>query len=126
VIERVETIESGANANVSVVTMGVHTGTHVDAPDHFLNDGVYVDQLPLEVLVGRAYVLHLPDVDVINAAILEQSDIPPRTRRILFKTRNSCYWSEGEPKFQENFVALSEDAAEFLVSRNVRLIGIDY
>jgi arylformamidase len=94
VIERVETIEGGANANVSVVTMGVHTGTHVDAPDHFLNDGVMVDQLPLEVLVGRAYVLFLPDVDVIDAAILEKSDIPPRTRRILFKTRNSYYWSE--------------------------------
>jgi arylformamidase len=125
-LERVETIDSGANANVSVVKMGVHTGTHVDAPDHFLNDGVTVDQLPIDVLVGRAYVLSLPDVDLIDAAILEQSDIPPRTRRILFKTRNSDLWADGELKFQENFVALSEDGAKFLVDRNVKLIGVDY
>jgi arylformamidase len=126
VIERVETIDGGGNANVSVVKMGVHTGTHVDAPDHFLNDGITVDQLPLDLLVGRAYVLHLPDVDIVDAKVLEQADIPPRTRRILFKTRNSDYWARGESKFQENFVALSEDAAEFLVNRNVRLIGVDY
>jgi arylformamidase len=126
VIERVETIDGGGNANVSVVKMGVHTGTHVDAPDHFLNDGISVDQLPLDVLVGRAYVLHLPDVDLIDAATLEQADIPPRTRRILFKTRNSNYWAGGVSTFQEDFVALSEDAAEFLVDRNVKLIGVDY
>jgi arylformamidase len=126
VIERVETIDGGGNANVSVVKMGVHTGTHVDAPDHFLNDGVTVERLSLDILVGRVYVLHLPDVDLIDAATLVQADIPPRTRRILFKTRNSDYWAEGECKFQEDFVGLSEDAAEFLVNRNVKLIGVDY
>lgn len=126
VIERVETIKGGDNANVSVVKLSVHTGTHVDAPDHFLDDGNSVDQLSLDVLVGRAYVLHLPDIDLIDAAVLEQSEIPPRTRRVLFKTRNSDYWANRESKFQKDFVALSEGAAEFLVNRNVRLIGVDY
>lgn len=126
VLERVETIKGGDNANVSVVKLSVHMGTHVDAPDHFLDGGNTVDLLPLDVLVGRAYVLHLPDVDLIDAAVLEKSEIPPRTRRVLFKTRNSEHWAKRESKFQEDYVALSEDAAEFLVNRNVRLIGVDY
>jgi len=125
-IKRVHSIDNGDNANVSSVKMGVHTGTHVDAPDHFLNNGVTVDQLSLDVLVGRAYVLNLPEVDLIDAAVLEKADIPPRTRRILFKTRNSEYWASGVSKFQEDFVGVSEDAAEFLVNRNVKLIGVDY
>ena len=88
-IERVRKIEDGSNANVSRVDMGVHTGTHVDAPFHFLQDGITVDQIDLSLLTGRAYVLHLPDVDVITAPVLENAQIPPRTRRVLFKTRNS-------------------------------------
>lgn len=125
-IERVEKIEDGSNANVSRVDMGVHTGTHVDAPYHFLQDGITVDQLNLSLLTGRAYVLHLPDVDVITAAILEEAQIPPRTRRVLFKTRNSELWAEGESDFQSDFVGLSEDGAEYLVRRGVKLVGMDY
>ena len=81
-IVRVEKIEEGSNANVSRVDMGVHTGTHVDAPFHFLQDGITVDQLDLSLLAGRAYVLHLPDVDVITADVLEAAQIPPRTQSI--------------------------------------------
>lgn len=125
-IERVEKIEDGSNANVSRVDMGVHTGTHVDAPYHFLQDGITVDQLNLSLLTGRAYVLHLPDIDVITAAVLEEAQIPPRTRRVLFKTRNSELWAGGETDFQTNFVGLSEDGAEYLVRRGVKLVGMDY
>ena len=125
-IERVEKIEHGSNANVSRVDMGVHTGTHVDAPYHFLQDGVTVDQLNLSLLTGRAYVLHLPDVDIITAAVLEEAQIPPRTRRVLFKTSNSDLWAEGESDFQSDFVGLSEDGAEYLVRRGVKLVGMDY
>jgi arylformamidase len=125
-IERVEKIEEGSNANVTRLDMGVHTGTHVDAPYHFLQDGVTVDQLNLSLLTGRAYVLNLPDVDVITAAVLEEAQIPPRTRRVLFKTRNSEFWADGETDFQTDFVGLSEDGAEYLVRRGVKLVGMDY
>ena len=101
-------------------------GTHVDAPDHFLGNGQTVESLPLSILCGRAYVLNLPEIDLITANILQNADIPPRTRRILFKTRNSVYWSDKDLKFQTDFVALSPDGAEYLVSRRVKLVGIDY
>ena len=92
-IKRTSSIASGDNANVSEVSMSCHTGTHVDAPDHFLNNGVTVENLSLDLLVGRAYVLHLPEVELITASILMDAEIPPRTRRLLFKTRNSDLWS---------------------------------
>jgi arylformamidase len=75
---------------------------------------------------GRAYVLHLPEVDVITAEVLEKAQIPPRTRRVLFRTRNSNYWSTKQSAFQEDFVGLSEDGAEYLVRRGVKLVGMDY
>ncbi|UCD99950.1 MAG: cyclase family protein [Chloroflexota bacterium] len=126
VLERVEKIEDGSNANVSRVDMGVHTGTHVDAPYHFLKEGISVDQINLDLLTGRAYVLHLPDVDVITAEVLESAHIPPRTRRVLFKTRNSDFWGQSEQDFRDDFVGISEDGAEYLVKRGVKLVGVDY
>lgn len=126
VLERVGKIENGDNANVSRVNMGVHTGTHVDAPYHFLPEGKTVDQLSLNLLTGRAYVLHLPEVERITAAVLEEAQIPPRTRRLLFKTRNSQYWAEPANGFHSNFVGITADGAEALVKRGVKLVGVDY
>ena len=125
-LERVSKIEEGANANVSRVCMGVHTGTHVDAPYHFLPEGASVEQLDLSQLTGRAYVLHLPDADRISAAVLEGAGIPPRTRRVLFKTRNSRLWAEDASGFHSDFVGITADAAEYLVRRGVKLVGVDY
>ena len=125
-IQRISSIASGDTANVSQMTMSCHTGTHVDAPDHFLNNGKTTEGLSLDLLVGRAYVLNLPDVSVITASVLMRAEIPPRTRRLLFKTRNSEYWAKGNNEFHTDFVGLSVDAAELLVDRNVRLVGIDY
>ncbi len=66
--------------------MGVHTGTHVDAPFHFIDDGKTVENLDIDMLTGRAYVLHLPDeVDLITKEIIENSSIPPRTKRVLLR-----------------------------------------
>jgi len=126
IMERTSSIDSGGSANVSQISMSCHTGTHVDAPDHFLNNGKTVESLSLDLLVGRAYVLHLPDVNMITASVLMEADIPPRTRRLLFKTRNSDLWANGKKEFQQDFVGLSVDAAELLVDRNVKLVGIDY
>jgi arylformamidase len=123
---RASEIESGHDANVSHIAMSVHTGTHVDAPYHFLSQGNTVEHLPLNYLTGRAYVLHLPDVSLITADVLDNSDIPTRTRRVLLKTRNSTFWSRGEKNFQTDFVGISADGAEYLVNRGIKLIGVDY
>ena len=125
-MKRLSSIASGDNANVSQISMSCHTGTHVDAPDHFLNNGKTVENLSLDLLIGRAYVLYLPDVNLITASVLMDADIPPRTRRLLFKTRNSDFWANGNKEFQTDFVGISVDAAELLVDRNVKVVGIDY
>lgn len=119
-------IEEGAESNVTRLNMGVHTGTHIDAPLHFLQGGARVDELPLKTLTGRVYVLHLPDVDLVTAEVLKRSEIPPRTRRIILKTRNSDYWREQVAGFQTDFVGVSADGAQYLVDRGVKLIGVDY
>jgi arylformamidase len=126
VLERVEKMETGADSNVTRMAMSAHTGTHIDAPYHFILDGISVDQVPVDVLTGRAYVLHLPDVDLITAAALEAASIPPRTRRVLFRTRNSDCWTRQESHFRTDYVALSADGADYLVSRGVKLVGVDY
>ncbi len=127
-MQRISKIEEGASANVTQISMTVHAGTHIDAPYHFLGgEAATVEQLPLNLLTGRAYVLHLKDeVNLITADILQKSEIPPRTRRILFRTRNSHLWETSQTEFQTNFVALSPDGAQFLIDRGVKLVGIDY
>ncbi len=127
VLERVGKMEEGSDSNVTHLSMSAHTGTHVDAPYHFMGgDSLTVDRLPLKLLTGRAYALHLPDVDLITAGVLEKAEIPPRTRRLLFKTRNSSYWSKSALPFQTQFVAISPDGAQHLVDRGIKLVGIDY
>ncbi len=125
-MERFDKIEAGDNTNTTRIEMSVHTGTHVDAPYHFINHGKGVDQLSLKILTGRVYVLHLPKVSVVNRATLEKAEIPPRTRRLLIRTKNSDYWAKGINEFQTDFVGLTADAAEYLVKRGVKLVGVDY
>ncbi len=119
-------IADGESANVTHISMCVHAGTHIDAPLHFLVEGNAVDELDLRLLMGRAFVLHLPDADLITADVLRQAEIPPRTRRLLFKTRNSEWWAAGHTAFRDDYVALSADAAEYLVGRGVKVVGVDY
>jgi len=126
-LERISKIEQGEAFNVTHINMGAHVGTHVDAPFHVLGDQATIDQLPLNLLTGRAYVLHLTDdVDLITAELLINAEIPPRTRRLLFRTRNSGLWTQGLKEFQTDYVGLAPDAAEYLVNRSVKLVGIDY
>lgn len=126
-LERVSRISEGADFNVSRFAMSAHSGTHVDAPNHIMGgDSLTVDELDLKTLTGRVYVLHLPDVDIITAAVLEDAEIPPRTRRILFKTRNSNSWAKQASIFDQDFVAVSKDAAQYLVDKGVKLVGVDY
>lgn len=120
-------MDEGADANVTRISAAVHLGTHVDAPHHFLNDGRTVEGLSLEVLTGPCYVLQLPDgVDAITAEVLERSEITSDMKRILFGTSNSHLWAQGEKEFQTDFVAITEDGAEWLVEHGVQLVGVDY
>lgn len=124
---RKEKIEEGGMANNSNISMGVHTGTHVDSPYHFIPDGFKVDQIPLDTLVGLVDVFELPDrVKVIDAAIIKSLSFTPEVKRVLFKTRNSKIWSTSPEYFHEDFVGISADGAKELVERDVRLVGIDY
>jgi arylformamidase len=127
VLEQVSSMDAGAHANVSRLSCGVHTGTHVDAPHHFLNDHRTVESLALDILVGPARVVQIADeVDVVTADVLEKAAIPSRTLRLLLKTRNSQLWERGEKAFDEKFVGVSADGAEWLVQHGVKLVGIDY
>ncbi|MCX6054693.1 MAG: cyclase family protein [Chloroflexi bacterium] len=126
-IVRVSKIEEGANANVSSIRMGAHTGTHVDAPYHFVPDGSGVEQMPLEVLVGPVQVVEIPEsVRTLDAEELSKVHFLENIERVLFKTNNSNYWGEEGSNFQKQFVGITLDGAEFLVQKKIRLIGIDY
>jgi len=127
VLEQVESMEQGADANVSHLSAGVHVGTHVDAPHHFLNDGRTVDELPLDVLTGPCYVTQLPDgIEAITAEALDGLSLPSDATRILFGTSNSRLWSGGVTEFREDFVAVMEDGASWLVEHGIQLVGVDY
>ena len=124
-MERVASLEAGDTANLTRLDFGVHTGTHVDAPRHFLVDGSGAESLPLEALIGPCVVADATDVESrIDAAAVERLRLSPGTERVLLKTRNSDLWA-GE-SFTENFVSLSGDGAGALVEAGIRLVGIDY
>ncbi len=127
-LERVSKMEDGADANVTHMSLGVHTGTHVDAPFHFMGgDTDTVESLALDILNGPTTVVFLPDVDVdITVDDLQAADIPNGTTRLLLKTSNSNWWAAGNNTFQEDFLALDEQAAEWLVEHGVKLVGVDY
>lgn len=127
VLNRRTKIEEGAHANVSFLSLGAHTGTHVDAPFHFIADGSKVDEMPLEVLIGPSQVVEVPDaVKVINAEVLAGLKIADEPKRILFKTSNSHYWDLDTDEFQTGFVGIDLSASEELVKRGMILVGIDY
>jgi arylformamidase len=124
-LERVLSIPQGETANVSNLELGVHTGTHVDAPLHFFEGGAAVEDLPLEPLIGDAVVVDASAaVDAVDAAVVEGCDIPDGATRVLFRTRNRHLWARDE--FTHDFVRLDGGGARALVARGVRLVGIDY
>jgi arylformamidase len=126
-ITRAQDQARGDTATVSDLHMGVHTATHVDAPIHFVPGGTGTHTLDLTVLVGPALVVAVPPAaPAITAAVLDGLPIPPGTERVLFQTRNSALWQEEHPRFHQDFVAVAEDGAEWLVARGVRLVGVDY
>ena len=125
-IELVRTMDvaKGDPATVSRLSLGVHSGTHVDAPVHFVAGGGGVDAIPLDRLLGEARVVEVSEGPSIGVAQLRVVD-PRPGERLLFKTRNSarCWKSD---RFLPDFVHLSVEAAALLAERQVRTVGIDY
>ncbi|GAB2527044.1 cyclase family protein [Spirosoma aerophilum] len=120
-----QTIGPDVDANVSRLDMDVHTGTHLDAPLHFVADGEDTSSLSLSTLLGTCRVVLIPDTDTITRSLLEQHVGAEVPRRLLLRTDNSLIRWEEQP-FRESFTALAADAAEWLVDNQVELIGIDY
>src|SRR5262249_54957609 len=117
-------ISQGDLVNLLHISMGVHTATHMDAPHHILNNGVTMDQVPLDMCIGPARVLAFPDtVRRIDRQALSRMDLQGVTR-VLLKTTNSARW--GSPHFDEQFVALTADGAQHLVDHGIGFVGIDY
>jgi len=123
-IERTLNIELGDVANVSKLSMGAHTGTHMDAPLHFFQKGKGIHTMPLSVAMGQARVIEILDPESIKPEELSPHQIQ-RGERILFKTRNSprCWQTDD---FVEDFVYISQEAARYLAAQQVQTVGIDY
>ena len=122
-IRPIKALCNGDSCNLSRMTFGSHTGTHVDAPAHFVEGGRTLSEIPLEHFVGPATVFEIPSARSIGSSHLETLDWTG-VERVLFKTDNSAHWNDG--RFHEEFVYLEPEAGEFLVRRGVRLVGIDY
>ena len=115
----------GDGANVSKISMGSHTGTHMDAPRHFFENGKGIDTLPFDATIGRARVIAIDDVVSIKPEELEPHNIQSG-ERILFKTRNSVDQRLASDTFYEEFVYISHEAASYLAERGARTVGVDY
>lgn len=116
-------LERGEVVNLTAMEMCVHTGTHFDAPWHFLDQGARSDQVPLENFLGPALVVEIPEVRSIGRAELERFPLDG-VRRLLLKTRNSVLLHD--TVFHQDFTYLTKDGAEYLLARGTRLVAIDY
>lgn len=113
----------GDSSNVSVLNFGAHTGTHVDAPAHFIEGARRIDALSLDVLIGPARVIRVADqVSEIGAEFVRSCGLQS-VERVLFRTRNSGFWNQG---FRKDFTHLLPEAAQILVDQGIKLVGTDY
>ncbi len=119
-------LDQGDMCTVTRLDMSAHTGTHLDAPAHFISGAAGVAALDLEVLIGPALVVEALEVDALSAAVLDSLDIPPATTRVLFHTRNSALWARGDPAFHEDYVGVTPDGARWLRDHGLQLVGVDY
>lgn len=127
-VERRKNLALGDCATVSQLSMGVHTGTHVDAFNHFLHDGESLSEMDLSVYVGKTLVLEIAHPQCVTLEELQTHALAAelkQTERVLFKTKNSStkWW---QAPFNENFVHIHPDAASYLTQLNIKLVGVDY
>jgi arylformamidase len=119
-------LERGDICTVTRLDLSVHTGTHLDAPAHFVPGGAGVESLDLHTLIGPALLVEALEVGAITADVLSTLPIPPSTERLLIKTRNAARWAAGESRFFEEYVAVTAAGAAWLVENGIKLIGVDY
>lgn len=119
-------LNPGVCSNNSKIECDVHIGTHIDAPWHFLEEGLTVEKLSLNKMIGDVYVVDLRNVDAIDRIILSSQHYPDNLNKLLIKTDNSELWRKKEIKFQKDYVALTKDGAQWIVDNNIELVGIDY
>ncbi len=124
IVEPKKRLRDGDPYNLTYYGFGSHSGTHIDAPYHFDERGTTVDELPLELLIGRTRVIEFTSAGGIDAESLREHDLGDVVR-VLFKTRNSYLW-EKEQTFVQNYVHLTEAAAQYLVESGLKVVGIDY
>jgi arylformamidase len=123
-IELEQSVAKGGSSNVSRITFGSHTGTHVDAERHFFDDGAGVDAIPLDRLIGPALLIAFNDeVRSIGAPELSAHELGSHTR-VLLRTRNSALLHDSE--FHRDYTFLAPDGADYLVKKGVQLVGVDY
>jgi arylformamidase len=124
-LDRLSAIAGGAVCNVSRLNAGVHSGTHIDAPVHFIDGAPGVEATPLDALIGAALVVDATELaGHLDAEAIVRLRIPADAERLLFKTSNSALWER--ETFVPDFHAITRDGAEALVTRGARLVGIDY
>lgn len=112
--------------NLSELCLGSHTGTHVDAPVHFIEGGIGIDQVSLDRFIGPAWVADLRRVRrAITADDLRRARIPKDSERVLLRTANSRWWHPARP-FRTDFVYLAPDGADWMAEHGIKLVGIDY
>jgi arylformamidase len=124
-VERVRDMAKGDTVNLSRITMGVHSGTHVDAPVHFLSGAPGIDRVPFDPLVGQARVIAIAAKESVRETELAGCDIE-EGERLLLRTDNSTRQILHAADFDEGFVYLEEDAARFLAARRIKILGVDY
>ena len=119
-------LSKGDGVNVSVLRFGAHTGTHVDAPAHFIEGATKSEFLPLDILIGETVVIEVPaELNSISLGFV-RANWKRESKRVLFKTRNSSLWKTSGATFEQSYAYLELEAARYLVEHGVRLVGIDY
>ena len=119
-------LANGDAANVTHLNFGAHTGTHVDAPAHFIEGASKVESMDLDALIGRAKVIEVPSTNLSIGVDLITQHCTSNDTRVLFKTRNSSFWRDSDQAFRRDFTYLDLEAAQELVKLGVKLVGIDY
>lgn len=120
-------ISRGDSSNVSEIRLGSHTGTHVDPPSHFLDEGATAENLPLDVMMGEATVADLRGTSgPIGPDELAGLSLREETTRLLLRTDNSAIWAADPRAFPRDYVSLSQYGAQWVVDNGIRLIGIDF
>lgn len=126
-LEQVKTLSAGDSCNASNLHIDLHAGTHIDAPLHHINDGLDISELDVHRCCGPVWVTEISGTDLIGSEELDRCNIPDMCRRLLIRTDSKRFWRQGyQSGFSEDYSAMNEDGARWLVDHGFVLVGIDY